>query len=146
MTELIVVMVIIGILAAVAIPRLVGSTRMASPTFRSDALSALRYAQKVAISHRRVVCAALTANAVTLTIASNAGGACNTNLNGPDGAHYISASNDPAVVAGGLTGTLYFQPTGLITTDSGGSTAASGTMTITGADAITVEGATGYVE
>jgi len=145
MVELITVMIILGILSAVAIPRLIGGSDMASRNFRTDVQSALRYAQKASTSHRRLVCATVSAKSVTLQISSiNPASACDTNLANPAGQNY--STNDANVSAGGLTGTLFFQPWGRITTDGAGNTIASGSITITGADPVTIDGATGYVE
>jgi MSHA pilin protein MshC len=146
--ELITVMIITGILAAVAIPRLIGGTEIASRNFHTDIQSALRYAHKVAMSHRRMVCANIGANSVVLTIASDnaAGAACNKPLNSPDGRAY--SSQDPTVTASGtLIGALFFQPTGQITLDAGGNNvAAPGSINVVGADSIRIDGATGHVE
>jgi MSHA pilin protein MshC len=143
MVELITVMVVLGIISAIAIPRLMGND-MAGPAFRAELVSALRYAQKTAVSHRRLVCAVVTANAVTLTIASQGNSvACNTSLALPDGSTSYS-SKDSAVTASATT--LYFQPAGTITSDGAGSTITSGAITVTGLTSIAVQGATGYVE
>ena len=84
--ELTVTLVIIGILAAVAMPRFLGGHGLENRGFYDETLSALRYAQKAAIAQRRLVCVAFTAKTVTLTSASaNPAVACNTNLTGPDG-------------------------------------------------------------
>jgi MSHA pilin protein MshC len=146
MTELITVMVIMGILAAVAIPRLVGGNEMASRNFHTDVQSAFRYAHKVAMSHRRLVCASISSSEVSLNIAStNPATACNTSLASPDGTRY--SSKDPSVTASAASlSTLYFQPSGIITSDAAGNTIASASVAITGASAVSVEGATGYVE
>ena len=143
MVELITVMVVLGIISAIAIPRLMGND-MAGPAFRAELVSALRYAQKTAVSHRRLVCAAVTANAVTLTIASQGNSsACNTALTLPDGSASYS-SKDSAVTASATT--LYFQPAGTITRDGAGATTTSGAITVTELTSIAVQGATGYVE
>lgn len=143
MVELIVVMVVLGIISAIAIPRLMGND-MAGPAFRAEIVSALRYAQKTAVSHRRLVCATVTSGAVTLSIASASGVvACNTALSLPDGSASYS-SKDSAVTATATT--LYFQPAGTITSDGAGTTTTAGAIAITGLTSIAIQGATGYVE
>lgn len=145
LVELIMVMVILGILAVVAIPRLFNSTDSAARAFHTDVRSALRYAQKVSTSHRRLVCATVAAKSVTLQISStNPAAACDTVLPGADGLPY--ATSNAAVSAGGLTGTLFFQPTGQITTDGNGAALAAGSITITGVNPVRIDGATGHVE
>lgn len=145
--ELVTVMVVLGVLAAVAMPRLTGNTGFAGPAFRGDIVSALRYAQKTAVSHRRLVCAAIGASAVTLNIApANPASACQVSLASPDAEPY--ASKNAAITASGtfLTSGLFFQPSGAITTDGAGTAVAVGTISVTEQADIQVQGATGYVE
>lgn len=147
MVELIVVMVLIGIMAAVAMPKLVGDDWAAGLSFRNDVVSALRYAQKSAVSHRRLVCAAVQGASIELTIApANPAASCSDAYASPDGGAY--ASSTPSVTTSGAFSnkTLYFQPDGTITTDAGGGAIADGTIGITGQATIRIEGATGYVE
>ncbi len=148
LVELITVMIVLGILSAVALPRIMDNRAFIGAAFYADVVSALRYAQKSAVSHRRLVCATLTPTTIALSIAAvNPASACATALDSPDGAAYqskegsIQASGYPA---GGL---LYFQPVGTITSDGAGATLYSGNIAITGrATTIRIEGATGYVE
>lgn len=149
MVELITVMVVLGIISAVAIPKMLGND-MAGPAFRAELVSALRYAQKTAVSHRRLVCVtlspALPSTTVTLNIAQTAGAsACDTALSLPDGSSsYTSKSSSVYAVA--TTNPLYFQPSGTITTDGAGTTTAAGSITVSSQTAIAIQGATGYVE
>jgi MSHA pilin protein MshC len=53
--ELVVVIVVLGVLAAVAFPRLVGRTGFESRAFADEVASALRYGQRSAIAMRRPV-------------------------------------------------------------------------------------------
>lgn len=148
--ELIVIMIVIGILSAIALPRMMDSGALASAVFHADVVSALRYAQKSAVSHRRLVCATFTPTAVTLAIATNnpdtscAAGAI---LPSPDGTLY--QSRDGSIQASGYpaAGVLYFQPAGTITSDGAGASVYSGNIAITRhATPISIEGATGHVE
>ena len=147
LVELIAVMVVLGILSAVALPRMMNNQALAGAAFQSDVVSALRYAQKSAVSHRRLVCATLTATTVTLAIATNnpdTSCAVGAALPSPDGTLY--QSRDGSVQASGYPAGLYFQPAGTITSDGAGATLYSGTISITGQGApITIVGATGYV-
>ena len=148
LAELITVMVVLGILSAIALPRMMDNRAFAGAVFRADVVSALRYAQKSAVGHRRLVCATLTATTVTLAIATtNPAASCGTSLNSPDGAPY--QSKDASVQASGYPagGLLYFQTVGTITSDGAGATIYSGNIAITGQSTpIRIEGATGYVE
>jgi MSHA pilin protein MshC len=70
LTELVVVIVVIGILAAVMLPRFGGQHGFEERGFRDQTASALRYAQKSAIASRRPVCVTFTATTVRARIAS----------------------------------------------------------------------------
>lgn len=146
LVELIVVMIVLGILSAVALPRMMNNQALAGGAFHADVVSALRYAQKSAVSHRRLVCATLTATTVTLSIAAlNPATACGAALSSPDGTLY--QSKDGSVRASGYPAMLYFQPAGTITSDGAGATLYSGAIAITGQGTpVTIVGATGYVE
>jgi MSHA pilin protein MshC len=147
MIELVMVIVILGILAVVALPRMSDSLTFRAASFQDQVAAALRYAQKTAVSHRRLVCATLSATTVTLTIAAaNPAGACSaTTLNGPDGNAVFAQSLDPANVTTTVVGPIYFQPSGIATSDGNGTTIANFNTTVTGMTAITVVGATGLI-
>jgi MSHA pilin protein MshC len=148
MVELVVVMVIIGALAAIGIPRLVGDKSSEAAIFGDQVVSGLRRAQKIAMGHRRVVCATLDAKAVVLRVndCGNAGIA----LNGLSDGDY--ATSDSALTV--TTGTLYFQPDGRVTQDLAGKTPWTAGIVITGDvggqktifRTINIQGTTGYVE
>lgn len=144
LTELVMVIVILGLLAVVALPRLSETSTFRASAFRTEAAAALRYAQKTAVSHRRLVCASLTANSVTLTIAQTYGStSCNAALPGPDGnTAYASSSSD--LITSGM-GNIYFQPFGTVTSDAAGSSVSDYTIAVTGMSSISIAGATGYV-
>jgi len=67
-TELITVMVIIGIIAAAALPRFFDRNTFDSRGFYDQTIATLRYAQKTAIAQRRSVCVAFAANSMTLSL------------------------------------------------------------------------------
>src|SRR5450759_1450443 len=93
LVELIMVMVIIGILAAVAAPRFFNANVFQSRGFADQVQATLRYAQKEAIAQHRNVCVAMTASTITLTIANASGAAslCGPNLALPAGGNSITA-------------------------------------------------------
>lgn len=146
--ELITVMVVLGILSAVALPRMMDRSVLTGSVFRSDVVSALRYAQKSAVGHRRLVCATFTSTSVTLSIATaNPASACNTALSAPDGSPYQSKDGSVQVSGYPAGGVLYFQTVGTVTSDGAGTTVFSGNIAITGQSSpVRVDGATGYVE
>lgn len=71
--ELIMVMVMLGILAAVAAPKMFDLNLFNARGFHDQTLAYLRFAQKTAVAQRRTVCLSFGAASVTLAIASAAG-------------------------------------------------------------------------
>jgi MSHA pilin protein MshC len=149
MVELVVVMILIGVLAAIGIPRLLGDKNMEAAVFGDQVVSGLRRAQKIATGHRRVVCASVGPKAVIVRL--NACGSAGVALAGLDDGDFATTDSVLTVT----TATLFFQPDGRITTDAAGTTAvAAGTIAVTGNlngapttfRTIHVEGTTGYVE
>lgn len=149
MVELIVVMILIGVLAAIGIPRLMGDKNMEAAVFGDQVVSGLRRAQKIATGHRRVMCASVGPKAVILRL--NACGNAGLALAGLDDGDFATTDGVLTVT----TAALFFQPDGRITTDAAGTTAvAAGTIAVTGNlngapttfRTIHVEGTTGYVE
>ena len=61
LVELVLVMVIAGILAAVAMPRLVGNNGFSTRGFADELAATLRFAQKLAVAQRRAVFVQITA-------------------------------------------------------------------------------------
>ena len=64
LVELVVTLVIVGILAAVAVPRMISGDAFSSRSFFDESRSIVRYAQKVAIAQRRLVFVNVTATRV----------------------------------------------------------------------------------
>lgn len=73
MVELVVTLVIIGVLAAIVMPRFVGRDAFASRGFYDEAQSVVRYAQKTAIAWRRPVFVCITATTVSAGTVSGCG-------------------------------------------------------------------------
>jgi type II secretory pathway pseudopilin PulG len=144
--ELVAVIVLMGVLAVVALPRIEGALAQRGDHWRDQVLAALRQAQATAQSHRRLVCATVATGAVALSIASaNPASACTSALPGPDGgAHHASDSRGFATSVA-PAGVIYFQPDGRVTSDGAGSTAADRSIEIEGQQAIGIVGATGHV-
>ena len=146
MIELVTVILILGILAAVALPNLSGSSAFQAAAFNEQVRSALRYAQKSAVSHRRLVCATIASATVTLNIANaNGASSCTGALLGPSGSSTLATSPNSSVISISPAATIYFQPSGIATSDGAGTTVADYSFTVTGMTAISVQGATGYV-
>jgi len=98
MAELVIVLVVVGILATVAVPRMFDMDQFSARGTRDFVGASLRYAQKSAIAMRRNVCVAVTATQVNVTYASVSGAAqpcpAGNLLNNPgNGLPYGDASN-----------------------------------------------------
>lgn len=145
LVELITIMVLVGILAAVALPRMDGVDVFRSVEFRDRAMAALRHAHKTAIAQRRMVCAAFTAGSVTLTIDTNRAGACNNApLAIPGNAGNAVIGNGAMAVFSAVPPALFFQPDGRVTTNAAGTTLAGVAVEVDGLG-IRVVGSTGFI-
>ena len=145
LVELVLVLVLLAVLSAVAIPRLSDADTFKALAFGEQVRATMRLAQKTAVSHRRLVCASFTASSVTLTIATVfPANACTTNVPPPSGGTAYASSGSATL--GPLTD-LYFQPSGLVTSDATGSTTVNpAILTISNARSVTIYGDTGYVD
>ncbi|MDR0633757.1 MAG: type II secretion system GspH family protein [Azoarcus sp.] len=141
--ELVMVIILLGILSAVAIPRITDTSAFSQMAFHDGLVATLRHAQKTAVSHRRLVCVTLGGRGASARIAPARTQGCTVALPGPDGKPEIVASDTGVSVS--PTGTLYFQPNGDITTDAGGKTHWNTPLQATGMPPIEIVGATGYV-
>jgi MSHA pilin protein MshC len=149
--ELIVVLIVVSILAVTALPQLTASMGMRDQAWHDAALSALRQARAIAVSHRRVVCLSFSGNTVSLGIATaNPPVSCNASLPNPGGGSTFAASaNSQAsttVTQGGAgySTPLYFQPDGRVCTDLAGVSTGQWRIAMTGANPIVLDGVTGY--
>jgi MSHA pilin protein MshC len=73
LVELVVIIAILGLMAAVIVPRFAGRDTFASRGFHDEAQSVVRYAQKVAIAWRRPVFVCITATVVSAGTVSGCG-------------------------------------------------------------------------
>ena len=93
-TELVVVIVLVGLLAVVALPRMFSRTSYDALRFYDDAEAAVRYAQKLAIAGRcNSVQVQTTASTIQLSVLGAAGCAVTTN----------TAATIPGTSGGALT-------------------------------------------
>ncbi|MDD5301263.1 MAG: prepilin-type N-terminal cleavage/methylation domain-containing protein [Gallionella sp.] len=133
LTELVMTIVIIGVLAVVVAPRFADNNVFQSRGFADQVQASLRYAQKVAIAQRHYACAAFTASQLALTIGTTP--ACGTALNLPAGSvNYINAPS--GVTISPVPANFYFDALGK---------PSAGTSVVIGTTTITVEAETGYV-
>jgi MSHA pilin protein MshC len=148
LVELITVMILLGILSVVVLPRLEQGAMFGAVSFRDRVASSLRYAQKTAVSHRRLVCGTVAADRLTLTVATAFGdAACANALAGSDGGQPAALSPNATVTLTAVpAGPLYFQPSGAVSSDGAGAVPTDFALTVTDQTAIAVNGATGHVE
>jgi MSHA pilin protein MshC len=146
MVELITVMVIVGVLAAVAVPRFFDRGTFDSRGFHDQVISTLRYAQKAAIAERRLVCVSFPSSTrIVINTATNfADSACNTDLQSPSGTYPAGQTTYTVDVPSGVTlsGYMDFNFNAL----GKPSTGVAQSITVSGyATPIAVEMETGYV-
>lgn len=141
LVELIVILIVVGILAVAAMPRFADRGDFDARGFFDGTAAILRYAQKSAVAQRRAVCVAFGADSsVTLTIASAFGGACNTNLAGPNGTAPYALAAPAGVGFAARPADFSFLPSGAASFQQ--------TINVTGMAGrnITIWAATGYVQ
>lgn len=158
LVELVMVLVILGVLAVFALPRILSSGDTAARGLHDSTLSYLRYAHKTAIAQRRTVCVAFTNTSVSLRIANTAAsyscaGASGVVLNGADGKASVGVSGAAYAAStvkgiGCLATPAAFSFDGLGQPVNGSGVALATAQCIqvgNAANSITVEAATGYV-
>jgi MSHA pilin protein MshC len=149
LTELVTIIVVIGILAAVALPRFTGRITFDTRGYADQVLGALQYAQKVAIAERRDVCVAVAVGSVTLSKAASAGAgiACTINMINPTtGAASYSVAAPTGVTLAASLSPVIFDALGQNVDAAGAPRTADVTVTVNGdfTTTIKIEKVTGY--
>ena len=151
MIELIVVMVLTGIVAAVAIPKLMSNNAYSALALHDQIQAAMRYAGKTAVARRRVVCANQANPYVppVFTIAASAtDNSCTVALANSIDVSVLGTSVLQTFYEN-LPDAMYFQPDGSITSDFAGSVPVAGAITFSfegTSYSIKVDGVSGYVD
>ena len=145
--ELVMVLVLAGVLAVFAAPRLFSTGDFNARGFQDETLSLLRYAQKAAIAQRRTVCVTFAGTSgASLTIASAPSTyTCNTPLSGPKGDSPATITAKPGVAYSAAPTSFNFDGLGQAVNTSGAQVATQTIQVINAASATTVETVTGYV-
>ncbi len=144
LVELVMVIVIVGIMGAVAAPRFFGTSVFQSRGFADQLKATLRYAQKMAAAQNHFVCVTFTANSVALTYDAVAPGSTHTTAACPGSSMTSPAGQTPYIVTapGGVTvggaAAFYVDPLGRPSTAQAIAVAGFATP-------VTVEAETGYV-
>jgi len=156
--ELIMVIVLMGVLAVVAAPRIFNSSDFYARGFHDETLGLLRYSQKTAIAQRRTVCVTFTNSgaetSVALTMASAAATsdcsvASTPALAGPRGEVPAKVAARAGVVFATTPSNFNYDGLGQPIAASGGAAMSTRTLQVASASgnasaSITVEAATGY--
>ena len=147
LVELIAVMILVGVLAVVALPRLDGALALRSAGWRDQVLAGLLQARTLAQGHRRLDCDTLASGELRMTQASgNPAGACNTVLAGADGDARWAVDGNAITLTQSPAGTLYFQPDGRITSDGAGINAVNASVALGDEAPLQLIGETGHVQ
>jgi MSHA pilin protein MshC len=135
--ELVMVILIVSVLGIVAVPRLNNIGLFQAQGFADQFEQTLRYAQKSAIAHHRLVCVNISTNSVSLTVANlSTDSSCSLNLILPE-----RNSNALSIPTG-----ISISPTMSLTFNALGQANSYVTFTVSNAShAIIVEQETGYV-
>ncbi|MCC7484197.1 MAG: type II secretion system protein [Burkholderiales bacterium] len=145
MTELVVVIALVGLIAAIIGPRFVGRDTFASRAFFDEATQIVRYAQKISVAWRRPVFVCVTPAAISAGLAAG----CPAPLIHPGTGAPLAVSAPGGVTLAGAS----FSFTAPTPTQAGGqpSTGAQVVITLNStiagdpARAIVIERETGYV-
>jgi len=144
--ELVMVLVLLGILAVYAVPRMINTGDFYARGFHDQSLAYLRYAQKTAIAQRRTVCVTLSSSGISLSMASTAGSnTCAATLPGPNGEAALSARS--GVAFSSTLSNFNFDALGQpVTTAATPAQAATQVLQVANVSrSITIEAGTGYV-
>lgn len=145
--ELIAVLLLVGVLAVFAVPRMNGVDSLRSSAWRDQVQAGLLHARSLAAGHRRLVCVALATGELRLRIAAtNPASTCDTDLPGPDGDARWAVDPQALAVSASPGATLHFQPDGRVTQPGAPGTASDFSIGIAGQPGLTVVGATGHVQ
>ena len=144
--ELVMVLVLLGILAVYAVPRMINTGDFYARGFHDQSLAYLRYAQKTAIAQRRTVCVTLSSSGISLSMASAAASnTCAATLSGPNGEAALSARS--GVAFSSTLSNFNFDALGQpVTTAATPAQAATQMLQVANVSrSITIEAGTGYV-
>lgn len=146
--ELLAVLILAGVVAVVALPKLDVIARLNADGWREQTVAGLRLAQATAVGHRRLVCASFDASGLLQlrVAAANPAIECSADLRGPDGSSRFGSTGPGAAVGVVPAGTLYFQPSGQLSSDGTGGNVGGREISVSGANSIFVAGQSGHVE
>lgn len=144
LVELVMVIVVLGILSATALPKFFEKNTFAERAFFDDTLNAVRYAQKLAVATGCNVKVSISSNSYTLMRQGNA-----SSSSCPGGISYSLAVPHPGTGAtsysGSESGITLSSSVSSFIFNSLGSVSTDATLTINGSRTISVIAETGFV-
>lgn len=154
--ELVVVMIIVGIMAFVAIPRM-GDATFKEAGFHDAVLTTVAHARHSAIASRRYTCVTVTGGAGTVAVTRDITDpdtlvtvSCLTSVSLPSASSGCAANAICApsgvTLNGGATTTLIFSPLGQLVTATKAVAGSAAAIGISNQASITVQPLTGYVQ
>lgn len=150
LVELVAVLVMIGVMAVVALPRWQASTQVQGQAWRDGVVATLRQGQAIARGHRRVVCASFDSASppvLRLRIAAEFGAAdCSADLSGADGRPLALTAPRGWSVTASPSRTLYLLPSGGVAESATATRTSRYTIAAGDVATITVEGLHGRIE
>ena len=142
LVELVLVLTIAGVLATVAVPRLVDRSAFQTRGGAAEVRTALRYAQKLAMAKNREVCVATAATGLTLMFTDPPGPACSQPVVRPDG-----DNTSPTYTVTLPAGIALTPPVTAFSFDGQGRPSVTPiSLTVGGTITVTVARETGYVQ
>jgi len=152
LVEIVMVLVIVGILSATAVPRFFSVSTYQAGVFHDEILNSIRYARKLAVATGNHYQMSVTATTFTIQQRTE-GTACNTGTTFqtiPDPAN--RASGYVKTAPGSITMTysadwpIYFDGLGQASSASNCAVVVSDTISVSGANTITLIGETGFAK
>jgi len=150
LVELVVVMVMVGILAAVAMPRFNQLSGYKDVGYRDQIKAVVAHARKSAVARRRFTCVVFNASSVAtlsaelVTPAAHAGSCPYTALNLPSGTSTLTPPSNVTITSPGLPLTIQFDAEGRPTV-GGGTTIILTDSSSGSTSSLILEAETGYV-
>lgn len=142
LVELLVVMVVMGILAAVALPRMTARQTADVPGYADTVRHALKHARRLAIAQRRNVCVSMDAAGLAMSRAGAAGSgaACDLSVTDPSTGAAFSLAPPAGVALSSSVASFSFDAQGRPSAGSVAVVVAGGGLT----RSLTIENETGF--
>ena len=151
MVELIVMMVVLAIVSAVAIPRLTQLGSFKDVAYRDEIKAVLAYARKAAVARRRYTCVVFAAGTSVATVSAelvtpdaHVGSCPYAALKTPSGLSNSTPPSGVSITSPALPLTIQFNPEGKPTV-GGGTTIVVTNSANSNTSSVTVEAESGYV-